>query len=216
MSAKFGTLKYQLACSAIAAGLALSAGLAFAAERVSKDTIIDALTPKRPLTRSLSLSPEVQAREAETKKFIDTLRNRTTRSITLGERQKIATIAQEKPRIDLEIKFEFNSAKISSRALPDVEELGKALSDPKLKGSSFVLAGHTDFVGSEEYNQNLSERRADAVKQYLVEKYGLSAEHLVTAGYGKTRLKDKEHPAAAVNRRVEVVNVVDKVQQAGN
>jgi outer membrane protein OmpA-like peptidoglycan-associated protein len=216
MSKNLGSLKYKLVGATVAAGLAMSAGFALAAERVSKDSIIDALAPKRSLTRSLSISPELQAREAETRKFIDTLRNRRTRSLTLGERQKIATIAQEKPRIDLEIKFEFNSAQISKRALPDVEELGKALSDPKLKGSSFVLAGHTDAVGGEEYNQELSERRADTVKNYLVEKFGLSPELLVTTGYGKTRLKDAAHPAAALNRRVEVVNVVDKVQQAGN
>jgi outer membrane protein OmpA-like peptidoglycan-associated protein len=216
MTARFATLKYRLACSAVALGLALPAGLSAAAERLTPESIINALTPKRPLTRSLAISPELQAREAETRKFIDTLRNRTTRSLTLGERQQIAAIAQEKPRIDLEIKFDFNSARISNSALPDMEALGKALSDPKLKGSSFVLAGHTDAVGGEEYNQGLSERRADTVKNFLVDKYGLSPEMLVTAGYGKTRLKDDKHPAAAVNRRVEVVNVVDKVAASDN
>ena len=203
-------LKYAVACGALTAGLALSTGQATAAEKVSSDAIINALTPKKPLTRSLSASPAEQAKEAETKKFVDTLRNRTTRSLSSNERDQIATIAQEKPRIDLEIKFEFNSAQISRSAMPDMEALGKALSDPSLKGSSIVLAGHTDVVGRDEVNQDLSERRADAVKQFLIDKYRLAPENLVTAGYGKTRLKDKANPRAAENRRVEIVNMVPK------
>jgi outer membrane protein OmpA-like peptidoglycan-associated protein len=87
-----------------------------------------------------------------------------------------------------------------------VKHLGEALSDPQLKGSTFVVAGHTDGVGSDGFNQDLSERRADTIKQYLVEKYHIPASDLVTVGYGKTRLKDTANPADAVNRRVQVVN----------
>ena len=203
-------LKYAVACSTAVVGLAFAIGSAWAAEKVSSDAIINALTPKKPLTRSLSASPAEQAKEAETKKFVDTLRNRTTRSLSSTERDQIATIAQDKPKIDLEIKFEFNSAQISRAAMSDVEALGMALADPALKGSSIVLAGHTDAVGGEDFNQDLSERRADAVKQVLVSKHGLAAENLVTAGYGKARLKDKSNPRAAANRRVEIVNMVQK------
>ena len=55
-----------------------------------------------------------------------------------------------------------------------VQELGKALSNSSLKGSTFVVAGHTDAIGGESYNQDLSERRADTIKKYLTEKYGLT------------------------------------------
>ena len=207
MSAK---LNLTIACSVLAVGLAMPFGFASAAEKVSSEAIINALTPKKPLTRSLSVSPAEQAKEAETRKFVDKLRNRPTRSLSSNEREQIAAIAQEKPRIDLEIKFEFNSAEISRGAMSDMAALGKALSDPSLKGSSIVLAGHTDAVGSEGVNQDLSERRADSVKNFLVDKYGLSPENLVTAGYGKTRLKNTDNPRAGENRRVEIVNMVDK------
>jgi outer membrane protein OmpA-like peptidoglycan-associated protein len=79
-----------------------------------------------------------------------------------------------------------------------------------LKGSTFVLAGHTDAVGGEDFNLDLSNRRADSVKRYLMEKFGLAPDHLVTAGYGKSRLKDKDRPTAPENRRVEVVNMAEK------
>ena len=53
-----------------------------------------------------------------------------------------------------------------------------------------MVAGHTDAAGGEEYNQELSERRAEAIKRYLTDKYGIKADNLVTVGYGKSKLKD--------------------------
>jgi len=203
-------LKSNIVRSVIVAALVVPAGAAMAQANPSSQQIIDALKAKRPLTRSLSVSPAEQAKKAETDKFVDTLRNRPTRSLSLDERQQIATVAQERPRIDLEIKFDYNSANIAKTALADMDNLGKALTDSSLKGSTFVLAGHTDAVGSEEYNLDLSSRRADSVKRYLMEKYSLAPDHLVTAGYGKTRLKNKDNPKAAENRRVEVVNMADR------
>jgi outer membrane protein OmpA-like peptidoglycan-associated protein len=72
------------------------------------------------------------------------------------------------------------------------------------------LGGYTDAVGGEEYNLDLSSRRADAVKQYLVQKYNLSADHLITAGYGKTHLKNANDPRSQENRRVQIINMADK------
>jgi outer membrane protein OmpA-like peptidoglycan-associated protein len=210
MSGYLDQLKYNIARSVIAAALALSSGPAMAQSNPSSQQIIDALKSKAPLTRSLSVSRAEQAKKAETDKFLDTLRNRPTRSLSIDERQKIATVAQERPRIDLEIKFDYNSANIAKAALADMDSLGKALTDPALKGGTFVLAGHTDAVGSDEYNQDLSSRRADSVKRYLTEKFSLAPDRLVTAAYGKTRLKNKDNPKAAENRRVEVVNMADR------
>jgi outer membrane protein OmpA-like peptidoglycan-associated protein len=210
MSGHLDKLKSNIVRSVVAVALILPAGAAMAQQSPSSQQIIDALKPKRPLTRSLSVSPAERAKQEETDKFVDTLRNRPTRSLSMGERQQIATVAQERPRIDLEIKFDYNSANIAKAALADMDNLGKALTDPALKGSTFVLAGHTDAVGSEEYNQDLSSRRADSVKRYLMEKFSLAPDHLVTAGYGKTRLKNKDNPKAPENRRVEVVNMADK------
>jgi outer membrane protein OmpA-like peptidoglycan-associated protein len=200
----------RIRAMALGAALSMTAGLAFAADNnVSADQIVNALKPQ-PVTRSLSAErPDlgVQAREDG---FIDSLRNRKTRSLSLGERDKVAELSAVKTKIDLDIQFEYNSARISEASLRTVQELGKALSDPALKGSTFVVAGHTDAVGGDAFNQDLSDRRADAVKRYLTEKYGIAGGELLTVGYGKTRLKDPSAPTAAVNRRVQVVNLTGK------
>lgn len=203
--------KLSLACVFLAAALALPTGIerAIAAEQPSAEQIIKVLKSPR-LTRSLTTSPADAARAADDARFVNSLRNRTTRSLTTVERDKIAMIAKDRPSIDLEINFDFNSASIGSKALPQVTALGDALSSSDLKGRTFVVAGHTDAKGSESYNQVLSERRAEAVKRFLREKYGIEASNLVTVGYGKSQLKSPTDPLADENRRVQVVNVADK------
>jgi outer membrane protein OmpA-like peptidoglycan-associated protein len=191
----------------------LSNGLAKAADDVTEDQILKALTPaKKPLTRSLSAVPQTQidpAAAVAEGKFVQSLRNRATRSLSVTEREEIASIAKGKPKIDLEITFDYNSADISVKSLPAVQALGRALSNPDLKGSTFIVAGHTDAAGGDAYNQELSERRADSIKRYLVDKFGIAGTDLVTVGYGKTKLKDPANSLAEVNRRVQVVNMED-------
>jgi outer membrane protein OmpA-like peptidoglycan-associated protein len=185
--------------------------MAFAGDDVTADQILKALTPNKPLTRGLSMAPPSDpAVSASEGKFVDSLRNRNARSLSTGEREQIATIVKEKPNIDLEITFDYNSADISAKAQPAVQALGKALSNEDLKGSTFIVAGHTDAIGSDAYNQDLSERRADSIKRYLVDKFGIAGADLVTVGYGKTKPKDPSHPMDPANRRVQVVNMVSK------
>jgi outer membrane protein OmpA-like peptidoglycan-associated protein len=213
MSNMFGRRLFGGVLSLLAIIAALSFGVA-RAEDVTEDQILRALSPaKKPLTRGLSTGPQTQTdpvASAAEGQLIQPLRNRPTRSLSAAEREEIATVVKDKPKIDLEINFDYNSANISSRSLPSVQALGRALSNPELKGSTFVVAGHTDAAGSDGYNQDLSERRADSIKRYLVDKFGIAGADLVTVGYGKTKLKDAANPFSEVNRRVQVVNLENK------
>jgi len=207
----FGKQKLTAILSAVTIGAALTFGAATARagdDNVTEQQILKALTPeKKPLTRGLSVDPAAAAAEG---KFVQTIRGRSTRSLSSAEREEIATIVKDRPKIDLEINFDYNSAEISAKSLPSVQALGRARSNPDLKGSTFVVAGHTDAVGGESYNQDLSERRADSIKRYLVDKYGINGGDLVTVGYGKSKLKEPNQPLAEVNRRVQVVNMESK------
>ncbi len=210
MSNNFSRLGLKVAYSVLAGSLALSFGAGIAgAQEKSATTIVNQLKPK-PLTRSLAISPADSARNAAGESFIHSVRHRTTRSLSSGEREKIAAVTKDKPSIDLEINFEFNSARIGDKAAPQVNELGKALTDASLKGNTFVVAGYADGKGRAAYNQDLSERRADAVKRYLTENYGIPVANLVTVGYGSTHFKNPDDPYAAENRRVAVTNMADK------
>ncbi len=207
-----------LSIATIGATLSFGMASAVAADEVTEDQILRALAPpaKKPLTRGLSVGPQ-QAEpviSAEEGRFVQKIRGRPSRSLSATEREEIAVLAKDKPNIDLEITFDYNSAEISAKSLSSVQALGKALSSADLKGSTFIVAGHTDAAGSEGYNQDLSERRADSIKRYLTDKYGIAAADLVTVGYGESKLKDPGQPLAEANRRVQVVNMANKTTAA--
>ena len=143
---------------------------------------------------------------AEDAGFVQTLRNRTTRSLSSEEREKIATLATQRPSIDLEITFDFNSANISAKSMPQVTALARALSSAELKGSTFLLAGHTDAKGSDSFNQDLSERRAEAVRSFLA-RQGIDESRISIKGNGKADpiASNATAEGRAQNRRAEVV-----------
>lgn len=153
---------------------------------LSAGAIVDALLPEKtgPVTRSMAKS--------------------ATRGINIeGELPPELDL----PSVSLVINFEFNSARLTNDGMLSLKALGQALSDKRLAGMQFQVAGHTDDVGTPEYNQDLSERRAKAVVTHLVSFYGIAADRLKPVGYGKTRLVDPANPKSGVNRRVEIINL---------
>jgi outer membrane protein OmpA-like peptidoglycan-associated protein len=111
------------------------------------------------------------------------------------------------PSINLYIPFAYNSDKLTTEALLTLKRLGAALQDARLNGYRFRIAGHTDARGSAEYNQKLSEHRAEAVRNYLVFQYDIEPDRIETVGFGKTQLLDRSRPDDGINRRVQVINI---------
>ena len=106
--------------------------------------------------------------------------------------------------VNLWVNFAFDSADLTTDARITLDELAKALRGPRLEGKAFILAGHTDAVGTAEYNQSLSERRANAVRDYLVSAGQVPPDRLKAEGWGFSRPMNADDPKAAENRRVEV------------
>jgi outer membrane protein OmpA-like peptidoglycan-associated protein len=200
-----------LAVAVLASGLAMALPHRPAnAEELSTQQILNGLRASK--TRSLS-TPGQPPQSAGDLAFVQRVRGQS-RSLSLDDREHVAAIAQQRPKIDLEINFDYNSAALTPRTEPQLNNLGKALTSNELAGSVFMLGGHTDAKGSDEYNQALSERRAEAVKHFLIERYRVPAANLVSAGYGKNGLKNTADPFAAENRRVEIVNMTEREQAA--
>jgi outer membrane protein OmpA-like peptidoglycan-associated protein len=132
------------------------------------------------------------------------------RGITIvkpGGKHQPGAAQKARPNIDLAVNFEFNSARLTPDGELILDNLGHALQDPKLGASRFAIGGHTDGVGSAGYNKTLSEQRAEAVRNYLIERYDVPADRLTAEGFGLTQLRDPANPASAVNRRVEITNI---------
>lgn len=109
----------------------------------------------------------------------------------------------EKGRQTLDVKFDFDKSTIKGVYNDDLDDLSRVMKDyPDLK---VTIEGHTDSIGSNAYNQNLSEERAGAVKNYMVEKNAIDASRIATEGFGEERpiADNATAEGRAQNRRVE-------------
>ena len=109
----------------------------------------------------------------------------------------------EAVRVELDVKFDFDKAEVKQESYGDI----KALADfmKQYPQTSTVVEGHTDSVGSDAYNQGLSERRASAVRDVLVSQYGVESSRVQAVGYGESRpvADNATADGRAINRRVE-------------
>jgi outer membrane protein OmpA-like peptidoglycan-associated protein len=111
------------------------------------------------------------------------------------------------PNLTVEIQFDFNSDRIMPRSYHTVGRIADALHHPELLGFKFVVVGHTDAKGKREYNLKLSQRRADAVVEALTTTFRVDPTQLVALGLGEEQPQDASAPDAAVNRRVQLLNL---------
>jgi outer membrane protein OmpA-like peptidoglycan-associated protein len=164
------------------------------AQSLNADDLVRSLAPpQKPLTRSLG-----GARPAA-----------VTRQIVVepGREDQVLKDTRDLPSVNIRVTFGYNSDVLTHEGAAALRPLGIALRDERLKGFRFLIGGHTDAVGSDEYNQRLSERRARSVLEHLVVTYGVSPERLSSLGFGKRLLADAQYPDSPVNRRVEIVNL---------
>lgn len=111
------------------------------------------------------------------------------------------------PTADVEVYFPFNSAELVPETRRTLDEMAQALKRAELATSDFALVGHTDAKGTDDYNQSLSERRANAVRQYLATAGRIEDDRLSSWGRGKSELKKPSDPFSGENRRVQLINV---------
>jgi len=109
----------------------------------------------------------------------------------------------EAVRVELDVKFDFDKSQVKEESYSDIKNLADFMK--QYPQTSTVVEGHTDSIGTDAYNQGLSERRANAVRDVLVNQYGVEGERVNAVGYGESRpVADNATDAGrAINRRVE-------------
>jgi len=147
----------------------------------SVDDLVEKLVPK-PLTRSLQVNSETRGIKVE------------------GRRTENASL-------NLYVNFEYDSDQLRQDTQIILDQLGEALGDGRLSKYDFLIAGHTDAVGSDAYNRDLSERRAKSVKNYLVNRHNISSTKLIEKGFGESRLLNPDSPTDGSNRRVQIITL---------
>lgn len=122
-------------------------------------------------------------------------------------REPIADQLFKLPQLTLEIQFNLDSNIIRPDSYPALGRIADALYHPYLLEYRVLVVGHTDATGKREYNLGLSQRRADAIREALVTSFKISPQRVLAVGLGEEQLQDPANPAAAVNRRVQLVTI---------
>jgi outer membrane protein OmpA-like peptidoglycan-associated protein len=106
-------------------------------------------------------------------------------------------------RVELDVKFDFDKSRVREESYGDIKNLADFMK--QYPQTTTVVEGHTDSIGTDAYNQGLSERRANAVRDVLVNQYGVEGGRVNAVGYGESRpvADNATNEGRAINRRVE-------------
>lgn len=117
----------------------------------------------------------------------------------------VAAPVKEKVTIALKVEFDTDKAIVKDKYYDDIKRVADFMK--QYPDATATIEGHTDSVGNDEYNQELSENRADSVRQYLIEKFGIYGSRLESVGYGESRpiASNDTEEGKQRNRRVEAV-----------
>lgn len=114
------------------------------------------------------------------------------------------------PSLTMHLEFKFNSEELTPQTVKYLDALGTALQDPVLSGYIYRVEGHTDNVGTDAYNLDLSRRRALSVVDYMVKTFGLERDQFDVQGFGKKKpvAPNDTEEGRQQNRRVVIVNTL--------
>ncbi|PKN37564.1 MAG: hypothetical protein CVU62_07470 [Deltaproteobacteria bacterium HGW-Deltaproteobacteria-2] len=112
---------------------------------------------------------------------------------------------KEKVTITLNVQFDTNKAVIKEKYNDDIKKVADFMKE--FPDTTAEIGGHTDNIASAAYNQKLSEKRANSVRQYLIDKFGIDGSRLTAVGYGLTKpvAGNDTEEGRQQNRRVEAV-----------
>ena len=114
---------------------------------------------------------------------------------------------EKQAQLTIAIQFDFNSARIRPDSFRAVGLMADALYHPYLQGYRFLIVGHTDGKGNRDYNLKLSQQRADAIREALINPFGIPPSRIEAVGLGEEQLLRPGNPEAAENRRVQLINI---------
>jgi OmpA-OmpF porin, OOP family len=123
------------------------------------------------------------------------------------KRPPIAPQLSKLPLIRFEIVFDPDSSLIRPASYQTIGSLADALTDPKLRPYRFLIVDHTESAGRRDFNLTLSQRRADSIRDVLVNAFKVSPKRLQSLGLGEEQLQDANRPASPANARVQIITV---------
>jgi outer membrane protein OmpA-like peptidoglycan-associated protein len=170
---------------------------AHAQEAVTRDDIINRLS-------GLEAAPDLNVAALRQRAFE---RAKSKADAVPLKRPPIAAELLELPRFMVEVQFDPDASTIRPESYQTLGRIADALCHSKLLRYGFLIVGRTDATGKREYNLTLSQKRADSIRDALVNTFKISSKRLQAVGLGEEQLQDAARPTAAINQQVQVVTV---------
>ena len=170
---------------------------AHAQEAVTRDDIIKRLS-------GLEATPDLNVAALRQRAFE---RAKSKADAVPSKRPPIATELLELPRFMVEVQFDPDASTIRPESYQTLGRIADALCHSTLLRYGFLIVGRTDATGKREYNLTLSQKRADSIRDALVNTFKISSKRLQAVGLGEEQLQDAARPTAAINQQVQVVTV---------
>lgn len=123
------------------------------------------------------------------------------------KRPPIAEELVELPKILVEVRFDPDSAIVRPESYQTLGLIADAMVRANMLPYVFLIVGRTESTGKRDFNLTLSQRRADSIRDVLVNTFKISSKRLQTLGLGEEQLLDANQPAAAINQRVAIVTI---------
>src|SRR6267142_4940135 len=124
-----------------------------------------------------------------------------------AKRPPVAPQLLKLPQLAVEIRFDEDVAVIRPESYRTLGRIADVLTDPKLLTSKFLIVVHTVSAGRRENNLTLSQRRADVIREVLVNTFKISSKRLQAIGLGEEQLLDAARLTAAANQRIQIATV---------
>jgi OOP family OmpA-OmpF porin len=130
------------------------------------------------------------------------------------KRPPIAPELTKLPSFNVDIQFDVDTPIVLPASYQTVGRIADAMVHSSLLPYSFLIVGHIDATGRRENNALLSQRRADAVRDILINTFKISAKRLQSVGLGEEQLLDPAHPNAPVNNQLQILTVSKASEQS--
>jgi OOP family OmpA-OmpF porin len=138
---------------------------------------------------------------------VDRIKARAKTDAAPLRRALIAPELLKLPQLAVDIQFDEDAAVVRPESYRTLGRIADTLSQPSLLGYKFLVVGHTVSTGRRENNLTLSQRRADVIREVLINTFKISPKRLQSLGLGEEQLLDSAHPSAPVNQQVQIANV---------
>lgn len=191
--------KFASLTAAFALSLSVSVA-AFAQARLTEGDIINSLVGAGPAAAAAGF--DVGAIQAALQERIQ-VEGTESAAAPMPALQALASY----PNLTIEVEFDFDSDWIRPASWESLGLIADGLHHPLLMSDKYAVIGHTDAKGARDYNLALSQRRADAVRDMLISTFRIPPDQVVSIGFGEEQLADPANPEAAINRRVQLINI---------